>query len=249
MKKNIIQDEEEKNINWLSQIYTVLYIIVCIAGCCFDIFKYADNVGKKLLWDPQLTYRTEEGREYFRSNIELKNAYLILHPQIVFEMDQKVLRMLDVSDICENNQLQYESGSQEFICEELDWSEAENFCSKIRNELGIVGDKIAIRRTYLLKLVYEREYWKGEETVFYILSDKQIIKVSEQAMERRGQDIKVNFNGGKSEMDKIIEQCREAIQIVENQRNGNCDIRHDKESFICNFSKYRYISVKSDDIS
>lgn len=206
--------KSEKPKSWVNMFVSLLTFL---AVHYFGIGSVIENFAQNFIWTPTLTYYETENREVFESSFELLSARVIVHPQIIMEKNGIIILMLDADVICEDKRIQYEKEAKGFSRQKTNWEKPKEFCQKIRSELGQLGDGVAIREVYLIQMFYTKKYVSEEKVQYYVCINDKIEKVTEEVILKRGQDIEVNFDDWQLEAEKIVSECKMALEQLEDK--------------------------------
>ena len=76
---------------------------------------------------------------------------------------------------------------------------------------------MAIREVYLIQMFYTKKYVSEEKVQYYVCINDKIEKVTEEVILKRGQDIEVNFDDWQLEAEKIVSECKMALEQLEDK--------------------------------
>lgn len=161
---------------------------------------------------PDLLYSEQNDMEIFQSDIPLKDGTLVLYPQFIITVDERIIQMIHIKKLYSNPVLKYDSEIQGFQISSEPWDALYPYINELEQTLSEKAEKIKIYRVILMELEYKNEKNDVFNTVYYKIQDEQIYPVSENDIKRRGNDHGFDLERPVKDQERIIEDCLEILK-------------------------------------
>lgn len=208
MGQNRLKNRHEGEPNWLSKLWKgVKEISVLVAGLSAFIAG-GDAVYERYIAVPDIKHVIgENSAEYFECDLELEDAQLYIHPQVLLAEGEHIIRMISAEAFYEETCLSYDKENNCFEFKGVTWDDVIASCSKIKEEITEPHEDLHIKKSYLIKMIYKKKTGKQKEA-FYIIDEGTLPRnVKEAVILERGQDIDFASEELESNIKKIASDC------------------------------------------
>lgn len=209
-------NEENRFVNKFEKICAYLGPVIGMFVAAVGNFLESSDTIEQILnerWKrPDMIYSEEDGNEFYKCDIELKNGTLVLYPQFVITDGKRIIRMVHLDEFYPDPVLYYDSDINGFRVASGPWdSMAETFYG-IKQELAELSETVEIHQVVLMELEYKNKKSDQFETIYYKMQDGQVYPVSENDIKRRGKDYKLNVNDPSDGLECITNDCEQLLK-------------------------------------
>ena len=208
MGQNRLQNRHEREPNRFSKVCKYVKDICLLMAGFAGAIAGLDAFYERYIAVPDIKYAiNENSAEYFECDLELKDAQLYIHPQVLLMEGEHIIRMISAEAFCEETCLSYDKENNCFEFKGVTWDDVIASCSKIKEEITEPHEDLHIKKSYLIKMVYKKKTGKQKEA-FYIVDEGTLPRnVKEAVVLERGQDIDFSSEELETNIKKIASDC------------------------------------------
>lgn len=208
---------KSKRFNKILKLFSI--VIIPFLSMVMDNLSETTNILTERFREPGLDVVIEGDEEIYISDKELTDGVLYLHPQVLIQYNNKVIKALYVEGIYDKNSIDYDPVSKRFIRDCGDWGAVTDVIYYIEDALAKEGYEVFISEVSLIKLQYKDANDKDVngsniETCYYILENDMIAGMSKNELEKRSQEYSVAANELESKKMELVKQCVDIIESL-----------------------------------
>jgi len=166
---------------------------------------------------PNMAYVVEDGYEVIKNSFELKDGVVVLHPQLIVQNGETIVRIIGLDGIYENEKINYEKDIMGFKIENSGWNYVDDLADIIRNKLEnelseSQMSEIEIKKIILIRLTYHNQESAASKTEFYKVENGMVDMLTREETEQRLTEYDVNIRNvsdwqGTEQVKTIVEDC------------------------------------------
>lgn len=215
-KNKKIKMNKEEDVDVIEIFKNILWPFLCACGMAIagflEVQGTLENYMNEHFREPDIVYTKEDESEIFSSDIKLKDGNLTLHPQLIIQEDDTIIRVIGLEGIYSCNYLKYEDDITGFKIAKGSWSEVIELADSIKRKLEVQGKNTEAHIVLLMQLEYKnsKSISKKYETIYFVLQDDKVEKASVKEIKKRGREYTLTIDNWKEEFQIIVNDCMNA---------------------------------------